>query len=73
MNLKQKFSKRYEGEYVPYENDPNSSFVMIGGDYERHWTANVVRSVVAFYLAHWKWVWGFSASVVGLYMAYLKL
>jgi hypothetical protein len=31
----------YAGEYVVYENDPNSALVFIGGDYRRHWTANV--------------------------------
>lgn len=73
MNLQEKFSTWYEGKYVPYENDPNSSIVMFGGDYERHWTANFARSLVAFYLDHWKWVWGFAVSVAGLCMAYLKL
>lgn len=65
--------KWYEGEFVEYENDPNSLVVMIGGDYKRHWTAEIARRLVAFYLAHWKWLWGFVASLMGLYLAYLKL
>ena len=73
MSLKDKIGKWYEGEFVPYENDPNSSIVMMGGSYERHWTANIARSSAAFYLEHWKWLWGFGASIFGLYMAYLKL
>ncbi len=38
------FRKWWEGEYVPYENKPNSPIVFIGGDYERHWTVNKHRS-----------------------------
>jgi hypothetical protein len=73
MNLKEKIENWYEGEFVAYENDPNSSVVIIGGSYERHWTANIARSFIAFYLSHWKWLWGFMATVSSLYVAYLKL
>lgn len=68
-----KIKKWYEGEFVEYENDPNSLAVMIGGYYKKHWTAEMTEGLVIFYLAHWKWLWGFAASVVGLYLAYLKL
>ena len=42
----------YKGKYVAYENDPRSTLVFIGGDYERHWTARVVRVLVEF----WQWI-----------------
>ncbi len=72
MSLKDKILNWYEGEFVPYENDPGSGIVIFGGQYERHWTANTVRSLIAFYLMHWKWLWDFCASMFGLYIAYLK-
>ncbi len=36
---------------------------------EYHWTARVVRSVVAFYLRHWQWIFPFAVSVIGLLLA----
>ena len=48
----------YEGEYVPYKNDPRSSLGFVGGGaYEKHWTAQLARGFVTFYLKHWKWLW----------------
>lgn len=73
MDLKEKIRNWYEGRYIPYENDPNSSVVIVGGYYERHWTAKFARILVSFYLEHWKWLWGVFLSLLGLYMAYLKL
>ena len=68
-----RISEWYEGRYVLHENDPDSGVVIIGGYYERHWSATAARVLVRFYLEHWKWLWGFSLSVVGLYFAWLKL
>lgn len=34
--LKEKIVDWYEGRYVPYENDPRSSVIIVGGYYERH-------------------------------------
>jgi hypothetical protein len=61
----------YDGEWVLYENDPDSEVVLIGGDYERYWTAKVTRVLVEFYLEHWKWLWGFGLSAVGVWVAWL--
>jgi len=69
----ERIRKWYEGKWVPYENPPNSSVVIIGGDYERHWTAEVARTLVTFYLSHWKWLLGFAVSLFALYLGYLKL
>ena len=41
--------------------------------YKHHWSAVIARVLVTFYLKHWKWFWGFCLSLVGLYIAYLKL
>jgi hypothetical protein len=45
--------------------------VLIGGDYERYWTAKVTRVLVEFYLEHWKWLWSFGLSAVGVWVAWL--
>ncbi len=62
----------YEGKWN--ELGPNSIFL---GYRERHWTANLVRASVRFYLAHWKWIWltliGAIATLVGLLNLLLKL
>ena len=56
----------YEGKYVPYENDPRSTLVFIGGDHERHWTARVVRVLVEF------WQWIVTVGVAPLILKMLK-
>jgi len=73
MDLKNKIINWYEGEYSTYENDPNSSIAIIGGYYVRHWTANIARSLVSFYLNNWKWLWMFGVSTSGLFLAVIKL
>ena len=40
---------------------------------EYHWTAKIFRAIVKFFSQHWKWFFGFAATVSGLYLAYLKL
>lgn len=46
----------YYGEFVPFENRPDSPVVFVGGYYRRHWTAVVAHVLVDFYLREWKWV-----------------
>lgn len=60
----------YRGKYVPYENDPNSALLVLGGSYRRHWTSKLVHAAVDFYLAEWKWIIGTS---IALWVVYLKL
>lgn len=60
----------YEGQYVPYENDPRSSVIIVGGYYERHWTALVVRKIVEFWFAHWQWTIGTALALLGLFLAF---
>lgn len=47
-----KTKKWYTGTYTPYKNPPDSPVFFVGGDYDRHWTANAVRDQLAFILKH---------------------
>lgn len=58
----------WEGEMKTYD-DPQ----IIGFYIERHWSSEAAHALVAFYLAHWKWLWGFGATLLGIYVAYLGL
>ena len=58
----------YDGEIKTYD-EPK----IIGIYTDRHWTSDIAHSIVEFYLAHWKWLWGLSVSLLGLYIAYLGL
>ncbi|KRG70440.1 hypothetical protein [Pseudoxanthomonas dokdonensis] len=40
---------------------------------EYHWTARVARTLVAFYLKHWQWIWGSAIALLGIYVAYLAV
>ncbi|WP_299010153.1 hypothetical protein [uncultured Shewanella sp.] len=46
----------YEGEYIPYENEADSSAVIIGGDMKRPLLARVISATIDFFKVHWKWV-----------------
>jgi hypothetical protein len=62
----------YEGKLVPTENQPKSTTLRIL-HYERHWTAEVARVLVKFYLNNWQWVIGTVIGVVSLWVAVLAL
>lgn len=40
--------------------------VFPGSHYKRHWTANLVRSVVGFYLKNWQWCLAFFITIITL-------
>jgi hypothetical protein len=63
----------YHGEYVAYENEPDGHVFLIGGYYQRHWTADLANLLVTFWWEHWKFVVGTTLSVIGLVIAYLSL
>jgi hypothetical protein len=65
--------KWYEGRYVPHKNDPSSPLVFVGGNYERHWTAQAARIVVRFWMEHWKYIITTSIAAAALLIAYSKL
>jgi hypothetical protein len=62
--MKEIIRKWYEGEFVPYKNDPHSALFVIGGHYKRHWTANLARWAASFYMREWKWTLGAFAAVI---------
>jgi hypothetical protein len=65
--MREKIRKWYEGEFVPYKNDPNSAvFFVNGGQFKRHWTAKLVRWAFAFWLREWKWTLGAAFTVVSV-------
>jgi hypothetical protein len=70
--MKAAFKRWWEGEYVPYENEPNLGFVIIAGDTKRHWTAMFARVVWGFFCKEWKWAIGTILAVVGLSMTYVR-
>ncbi len=53
--MREIFRRWWEGQYVPYENDPNAAVFFVGGADERHWTANLARWAWGFYQREWKW------------------
>jgi hypothetical protein len=63
--MREKIKRWYDGKFVPYENDPNSR-VFVGGGIERHWTTNLARWAVSFYMREWKWTLGALAAVVSV-------
>jgi hypothetical protein len=66
MSFGDKVRKWYDGERVPYQNEPGSGIIFLGWDEKRHWTAEVARVLVRFWLAHWQWTLGFVLAVAGL-------
>lgn len=67
--MREKIKEWYNGKWVPAENNPASRVKFCNiGQKEVHWTAKVIRTLVTFYLAHWKWLWGFAVSLVGVYL-----
>lgn len=63
--MREAIKKWWEGEYVLHKDDAYSAVVFIGGIDKRHWTANLARWALAFYLREWKWVWGVVGTVIG--------
>jgi hypothetical protein len=51
-------------------NDPGKPVVIAPMLYtKRHWSAKIARTIVTFYLRHWKWLWLFTVSVIGVWAA----
>jgi hypothetical protein len=69
MSLRKKIEKWYEGEFIPYRNNPYDSVVIMGGRYKRHWTASVARLAVQFWVNHWQWTIGTVLAICGLGIA----
>ena len=44
-----------------------------GNIFDSPFVARIVRPVWSFGLRHWQWILGFIATIIGLFIAYLKL
>ena len=73
MAIGKKFRDWYVGQFVPFENAPDSPIVFVGGYFERHWSARLVVRIFEFWRSHWKWCLTFLAALGGLVLAYLGL
>lgn len=66
----------YQGksEIQEFENLPGSS-IYIGSSFyiDYHWSAKGARTLVAFYLQNWQWVWGTTIGLLSLYFAVLAI
>ena len=71
--LVERIKRWYEGEFVVYENDPASDMMIIGGDYQRHWSARLVRSIVEFHRREWKTMASIYLAVVMAVAAVMQL
>jgi hypothetical protein len=61
----------YNGEYVAPDYDPH---IVMMGHQRYHWSARAVRSLVEFYLEHWKWLWTpiIAGAIAGLLATFKK-
>ena len=64
-----KIRKWYNGEFIAYENNPNSLVFFVGGYQKRHWASRAAHVVVDFWMKHWQWSIGTSLAVCGLLIA----
>ncbi|OCJ38021.1 hypothetical protein A6U91_07475 [Agrobacterium tumefaciens] len=53
----------YRGAYVPPDEHPG---IFMLGYHKRHWTAELLHTIVEFYLKHWQWVIATVIAIVGL-------
>lgn len=70
--LRSKARQWWEGEFVPYENDPNSGLFFVGGWQRRHWSARAAQALWDFLGREWKWATGFALTCIGLLMTYVR-
>ena len=66
-NIVQAISNWFHGTYVPYDNPPSAGVFIVGGYYDRHWTATAVGAVGRFIATEWKWLLGFAVAVLAIY------
>ena len=72
-SIRRSIRQWWDGRYVPYENDPRSQLVFIGGGQEWHWTAKAARAVVFFAAKEWRWLIPVLLTCFGLFIAYLRV
>jgi hypothetical protein len=71
--LKKRISDWYEGRFVPHINEPDALILLLGGTYERHWTAQIARVFFEFLRIEWKWSIATAIAIAALYIAWRKL
>jgi hypothetical protein len=54
--LREQIRDWYQGKYVPHTNDPNSSLVFTGGNYDKSLSAKTVTVLFKFWLQYWQWI-----------------
>lgn len=64
--MKDLLKRWWEGQYVPPQNDPFSSLIVMQGSCERHWSSKAAHVVAEFWLKYWQWCMGFGLAVIGL-------
>ena len=73
--LRQRLHDWYQGKYIPPPpNYPFSRVIFVGpGYYEQPLLAKLLRTLGWFWLEHWKWIIGFTVTVLGLLVAWARL
>lgn len=61
------------GKWEPYQNEPSSGVVFIGGTQTYHWSAKAARKAWRFIATEWKWIIGVLLTVAGLWIAASKI
>lgn len=74
MSPLHKLRRWYQGTPIVADlpNHRTGSVVFIGTPFvagvRYHWSAKLVRAIVAFYLQYWKWIWSIVTSVVAAWL-----
>jgi hypothetical protein len=69
MNLRDFIHDWYEGEFVPFQNEPTSPIYFVGRWERRSLTARLCRVLVEFYQREWKWIIGTGIAIAGIVIA----
>lgn len=64
--MKALLKRWWDGEYVPPQNDPYSTLIMMQGSYRKHWSSKAAHVGAEFWLKYWQWCMGFGLAVIGL-------
>lgn len=66
--LKERIREWYHGPFETFD-----SAHIIGGFHNPHWTARIVRTLVEFWLEHWKWIITTVLAIIALVIAAKKI
>ena len=71
MSLIERIKEWYDGEFIVYKNEPDSSLFVIGGYQHYSTSAKIARWAVGHWLKHWQWWIGTILVIAGLVIAWL--